>query len=373
MTTADMPTGAQRRLTRAREGRVVAGVCSGAAAYFDIDPVIFRIVLAVLTVFGGAGVVLYALCWIFIPEEGTPQTRLERWMDGRHDDARRILVLAVLGISVVVLLSNINIFAHRFGAAAVAVIAALLITDLVGRRRGHGLFASRPVASSYVEPTAEPAQAPSPAATAVMPVAAPPRERALLGWATFGAVLVAAGVLSLVASTGAAHPQPADVLAVCVAIAGLGLVIGGFAGRARGMIPVGVLLVLGLAATNALPRNLTWSAGTRSWTPVATGVAPSYVLGAGKADLDLTRLRTSTATIDARIGAGRLVVVVPRGSALVIDAKMGAGRIVLLGHEQDGTGVESKQSVPATRPHAGTLTLHLQGGFGDLEVRDEAA
>jgi hypothetical protein len=179
--------------------------------------------------------------------------------------------------------------------------------------------------------------------------------------------------MSLVAGSGAAHPQPADVFAVCVAIAGVGLIVSGFAGRARAMIPIGVLLVMGLGVTNALPRDLTWSAGTRNWAPVATDIAPSYVLGAGKADLDLTKLATSTATINARIGAGRLIVLVPHGAGLVIDAKMGAGRIVILGHEQDGSGVAAHQVVPASRPHAGTLTLHLQSGFGDLEVRDEAA
>jgi hypothetical protein len=156
-------------------------------------------------------------------------------------------------------------------------------------------------------------------------------------------------------------------------VAGAGLLVGTFVGRARAMIPLGIVLVLVLAVTDALPRNLTWSAGTRSWTPVAADLAPSYVLGAGKADLGLGRLTGVTATVDARIGAGRLIVFVPRGSGLVIDAKVGAGRIVILGHEQDGTGLSVRQVVPASGPRAGTLTLHLQGGFSDLEVRDAAA
>jgi phage shock protein PspC (stress-responsive transcriptional regulator) len=377
MTTADMPTGTERRLTRAREGRVIAGVCQGAAAYFDVDPVIFRIVLAVLTVFGGAGVVLYALCWVFIPEDGSPESRLERWMRGGRDDIRGVFVLALLAVCVVIVLSNTNIFAHRVGAAAVAVIAALLITDVVGRRRGHGLFPSRrPAPPVYYGPTAAadvPVTQPTVTPTVELPIPRPPRERAWLGWLSFGLIALVAGVLALIASSGVAHPQPADVFAVCVAIAGVGLVVSGFVGRARAMIPIGILLVLGLAITNALPRDLTWTAGTRNWAPVASDVAPSYVLGAGKADLDLTKLGTSTATIDARIGAGRLIVLVPRGAGLVIDAEMGAGRILIFGHEENGTGVESTRTVAATRPRAGTLTLHLHGGFGDLEVRNEAA
>ncbi|MGN6474308.1 MAG: PspC domain-containing protein [Mycobacteriales bacterium] len=372
MTTADMPT-VERRLTRARAGRVIAGVCQGAARYFDIDPVIFRIVLAVLTVFGGAGVVLYILSWLIIPEEGKPETRLERWLHGGRMDLRRVLLFVVIAICLVIFLSNTNIFAHRVGAAAIAVLAALLVTDFVGRRRGHALFSPRRAAAPvYYGPTAEAVARPAAPAMPVAPTA--PRERAWLGWLTLGGVLVTAGVMSLVASSGAAHPQPADVAAACVAVAGVGLVVGAFAGRARAMIPIGLLMVLGLGVTNALPRDLTWSAGTRDWTPVATSLAPSYVLGVGKADLDLSQLPvTTTATIDARIGAGRLHVFVPPGMGVVVNAKLGAGKLYLFSREQDGTGLSMREIVAPSRPHAGTLTLNLHGGFGDVEVADAPA
>ena len=59
-----------KRLYRMREGRVVAGVCAGIAAYFGIDPTLVRLAFALLTVFGGAGILLYLCAWIVIPEEG---------------------------------------------------------------------------------------------------------------------------------------------------------------------------------------------------------------------------------------------------------------------------------------------------------------
>jgi phage shock protein C len=60
-----------RRLTRTRSGRMITGVCSGAAAYFDVDPTLVRIVVAVLTVLtSGAGILLYAAATLIIPEEG---------------------------------------------------------------------------------------------------------------------------------------------------------------------------------------------------------------------------------------------------------------------------------------------------------------
>ena len=59
-----------KRLYRTREGRVVAGVCTGIAAYFGIDPTLVRLAFAVFTIFGGAGILIYLLAWIVIPEEG---------------------------------------------------------------------------------------------------------------------------------------------------------------------------------------------------------------------------------------------------------------------------------------------------------------
>ena len=59
-----------KHLYRTREGRLVAGVCSGIAAYFGIDPTLVRLTFAVSTIFGGLGILIYLIAWIVIPEEG---------------------------------------------------------------------------------------------------------------------------------------------------------------------------------------------------------------------------------------------------------------------------------------------------------------
>ena len=59
-----------KRLYRLREGRVIAWVCAGLAAYFGIDPTLVRLAFALATVFGGIGILLYLCAWIVIPEEG---------------------------------------------------------------------------------------------------------------------------------------------------------------------------------------------------------------------------------------------------------------------------------------------------------------
>ena len=61
--------GSANRLYRIRDGRIVAGVCAGLAAYFGVDPTLVRLAFALLTAFGGLGVLLYLGAWIVIPDE----------------------------------------------------------------------------------------------------------------------------------------------------------------------------------------------------------------------------------------------------------------------------------------------------------------
>ena len=55
-----------RRLYRSRNNRWIAGVCGGIAEYFNIDPIIVRILAVVIP---GFGWLAYLLCVIFIPSE----------------------------------------------------------------------------------------------------------------------------------------------------------------------------------------------------------------------------------------------------------------------------------------------------------------
>jgi phage shock protein C len=60
-----------KTLVRTRDGRIVAGVCSGLAEYFGIDANLVRLIVAALTVFtGGFGALAYLAAWIVVPEEG---------------------------------------------------------------------------------------------------------------------------------------------------------------------------------------------------------------------------------------------------------------------------------------------------------------
>lgn len=62
------PTAGPRRLERSREDRVIAGVCGGLGEYLGVDAVLIRIAALVLVFAGGAGLLLYGIGWIAMPE-----------------------------------------------------------------------------------------------------------------------------------------------------------------------------------------------------------------------------------------------------------------------------------------------------------------
>ncbi|MBN1502588.1 PspC domain-containing protein [Candidatus Woesearchaeota archaeon] len=60
-----------RRFYRNKKNRVIAGVCSGLAGYFNLDPVLVRLlwVLVVLLTGLAPGVIMYLIAWAVVPEK----------------------------------------------------------------------------------------------------------------------------------------------------------------------------------------------------------------------------------------------------------------------------------------------------------------
>ncbi|HEY2576236.1 MAG TPA: PspC domain-containing protein [Streptosporangiaceae bacterium] len=74
-----------KRIYRTRDGRVVAGVCSGLAAYFGIDATLVRLAFGILTIFGGLGALLYLIAWVIVPEEGEDTSIVENIVNKKRD------------------------------------------------------------------------------------------------------------------------------------------------------------------------------------------------------------------------------------------------------------------------------------------------
>ena len=81
--TDTMTSTSYKKLQRTRDGRMIAGVASGIARYLGIDPVLVRLAFVILTAFGAAGILLYAACWILMPEDEPVQTITSIYDDPR--------------------------------------------------------------------------------------------------------------------------------------------------------------------------------------------------------------------------------------------------------------------------------------------------
>jgi len=55
-----------KKLYRSRDNKIIAGVAGGVAEYFDVDPVLVRLLFVAL-LFSGAIVVAYIMAWIMVP------------------------------------------------------------------------------------------------------------------------------------------------------------------------------------------------------------------------------------------------------------------------------------------------------------------
>jgi phage shock protein C len=61
------------RLSRPRDDRRIAGVCAGVARYLGVDPVLVRIIWAVVAIWPiGLGILLYFVCWVVMPNDPLP-------------------------------------------------------------------------------------------------------------------------------------------------------------------------------------------------------------------------------------------------------------------------------------------------------------
>ncbi len=93
-----------KKLYRSMQNRMIAGVCGGVAEYFNLDPVIVRILWILLILLGGTGIFFYILSWILIPvnphQTSLPPPRNSRQIWG--------IILITLGI--ILLLTNIGLF-----------------------------------------------------------------------------------------------------------------------------------------------------------------------------------------------------------------------------------------------------------------------
>jgi hypothetical protein len=161
-------------------------------------------------------------------------------------------------------------------------------------------------------------------------------------------------------------------LGLALLLTGGALILGAWRGRARWLIPVGLVLSIALAGASLIDDvPVRGGAGDVAFRPVTVEeVRTPYRLGAGALVLDLSDLDLGgrTVTIVASVAAGHLDIVVPDGVAVDVDAHVGLGELELLGRHTEGVDVGRTVS-DRGRDGAGRLVLRTRAGVGLVEVR----
>ncbi|MFL6206524.1 MAG: PspC domain-containing protein [Acidimicrobiales bacterium] len=194
------------------------------------------------------------------------------------------------------------------------------------------------------------------------------RHGRLVGPGVFGVLLIWTGIAWLAGvglTTG---------LAVGLVILGLGFVLGSFVGGSRWLVLPALLVAIALAISALVDIPLSGPIGEQRWSPDSLEeLQDTYEVSMGEGTLDLTELGllSSDQTVRATVGLGHLVVLVPVDQDLLVDTDVGAGDALVFGEEQNGLGFETHDAYHGTSD--GTLTLDLEVGMGQIEVRHAAS
>ncbi|MEU8568037.1 PspC domain-containing protein [Streptomyces pathocidini] len=357
-----------RGLRRSRGHKMISGVCGGLGRHYDLDPVIFRVVFAVLGLAGGVGLIAYGFAWLLIPLDGEDENEGKRLLSGRVEgQALTALLFALVGCGL--LLSTVQNPAVLFFSVAVA--GALAGSAHWSQRRraeqesaadtagetgadgaksgaGKGTSSGSAAAPVGVPPETQAPPAPGgpswwrdpltkdepggtgylwgPAEAALPPAAqsngaaAPAADRPgteaptarrrpawIGGWTFLAAVAAcAAGVLA----TWDSRPLGTSLqtgLACALAVFGLGLAISALYGRFGGGTFILALLTAGLlVCAAALPKSVSSDWVRTDWKPTsASAVRPDYGLGSGIGTLDLSGVKLGAdQTVSTRASVG---------------------------------------------------------------------
>jgi hypothetical protein len=196
-----------------------------------------------------------------------------------------------------------------------------------------------------------------------------PKPRSALVAVTLSLLAIVAGVAAL------AGLDLVTGLALALFVVAGAMIVGAWRGRARGLIPIALLLSSVLFVASLLDVPFKGGAGDRLYVPVSVEEVHSpYRLVAGELRLDLRRvdLTGRTVPVVASMATGNIVVTVPDGVAVDVHAQVGAGDLLVFGRDWSGVGID-EQVVRDGPEGAGRLRLDLHVGLGQLEVRRASA
>lgn len=357
------PPVAPRLLRRSSHDRVFGGVCGGLGRYWNIDPVILRVVFGVSLLVGGIGLFLYLAMWWLVPDDSAAanaRVNPSWWMVGLGVVAATIAGLIGLGL----------LFGDGGnGVLGGALIAGLVVWIVLSQRSPERTVQSPPPEPGYAYGGA--AQYPP---TTVLPQPVPPpapaRERSYLGLIGLCAALASTGLAMLLSD------NPVVVIAAGLLALGVTLLVGAFRGRARWLLLFAVPWLLLLATVGQI-QQLDLSAGAVQWRPTATD--NTYNLTAGRLGVDFSDWQGQpepTDVVQVEVGVGEVAIAAPSNWDLILVTDFGApGSIDVSGTKGFSKTVDDKARtvVPASSGDAdATVRMDISVQVGAVLVETGA-
>ncbi|MFF5986396.1 PspC domain-containing protein [Prauserella flavalba] len=398
----------ESRPRRPHQGRKLAGVAAGIGYRYGVDPVVIRVALVAMTIFGGVGISVYLLGWLFLPGEDDEVSAFEHLIGKGQSSVSKAFAVVLC----VVLLPSFGwTFAGNWFDGGGFIGAALLVTALylLHRSRGHlnrpapvqrmaaatgyDVHGGQTTPYGYAAATTGTAPAPgswdalgaaplgwdlpAPPSVPEPPAPAPPeprRPRSKVGLATFGVALAVGSVGAAIAANDGGWFTAAHVLGLVLGVLGTGLVVGSFLGGGRGLVWLAVpLSAAALFLTNVPVDNFRGGLGDLDDRPTtAAEVKPVYERAAGTIELDLRQLSDPDESVDTavRMGTGNVTVLVPRDADVAYTCDAGVGNVECLGRTQSGMGIEPMRGFDPgpDGPGGQHITLNVQSAAGNVEV-----
>ena len=387
-------TGTKRskRLTRGDDRRI-AGVASGIADYFDIDPTLVRLIFVISMVLTlGTSLLAYLILWIVLPTNDGDSVM----HGGRRDQP---VLMIVLGLVAVLLVAG-AIGDVRFGLFNSGIVLPILLIGagavLLRQRstRSHDPVTSLESSEPKTDdpPVDDPDPIPGsttdgppmdPSDSAAQPsIDVPkrkppkePRSPSLITPVVLSLMMICVGVgLALDDVTGVADVQLTTVAGAWLLLIAAGLMLATVRGHARGLIPLGIMASLGLMAALVLDPIIDDGTGERIHTVASLDdLSDIYRLGAGELTVDLSELDLDgeTRTIEIKLAVGHLVVLLPSESALDLTIDNSIGSAVFHDLVDGRTDRNSGLGNKLTKVDAdgdGLLIVSISQRIGETEV-----
>lgn len=333
---------------------MVAGVALGLAERLDLPPWLIRVAFVVLTFSGGFGIALYAAGWLLIPEEGADEP-IASSLFGRAGSVAAWIGVALIALAVLIFTESVGFVRGDL------VVAAILITIGVLLFRGDLGRAETRERKNVSEHTGDSPPPPRPVS--------PPQPPSVLGRVTFGLTVLGIGIMAMAEYLSAEFdPSARHYLGLALGIVGLGLLVGAFVGRARGLIVLGVFLIPALLISTVADVTFATSVGERVHNPQRIeAIQPEYKLGVGSLVIDLSDVTFTGEEVDieADVGVGELRIYVPRDVAVHVTGKVGIGEFDALGYNRDGVVVSFDHAIDGTQ---GRINLDTRVNIGQIRV-----